>query len=100
MRMGLPTYWGFPSVRAIWTHTLPPHRAMGLDDTRKRAKEAGVSNLKASVEDGELLSGFDDNSVDALTCTWGLESMMNHTQAIHVSARAHCLLFCSMIRGL
>ena len=63
---------------------------MGIDDARKRVAEAGVSNLNASVEDGMSLSGFDDNSVDALTCTWGLESMMNHTQAIRVSTTAHC----------
>ena len=34
-----------------------------------------MSNLQASVQDGELLAGFTDDSVDAVTCTWGLESM-------------------------
>ena len=72
---------------------------MGIDDARKRVAEAGVSNLNASVEDGMSLSGFDDNSVDALTCTWGLESMMNHTQAIRVSTTAHCLLCGFVCRG-
>ena len=71
---------------------------MGIDDARKRVAEAGVSNLNASVEDGMSLSGFDDNSVDALTCTWGLESMVNHTQAISVSTRSHCLPSCFIVR--
>eukprot|EP00904_Undaria_pinnatifida_P009079 jgi/Undpi1/5300/HiC_scaffold_2.g00581.m1 len=46
-----------------------------VEHIRKRATGAEVSNLQASVQDGELLSGFTDDSVDAVTCTWGLESM-------------------------
>lgn len=51
---------------------------------RKRGEEAGVSNLKAGVEDGMVLSGFQDNSVDVVTCTWGLESMPDHKTPLHV----------------
>lgn len=53
---------------------------------RKRSEEAGVSNLKAGVEDGQALSGFEDCSVDAVTCTWGLESMPEGEKAISVRA--------------
>lgn len=47
--------------------------------------DAGVSNLKASVEDGGTLSGFGNGAVDAVTCTWGLESMPDGKKSIGVS---------------
>lgn len=53
---------------------------------RKRGEEAGVSNLRAGVEDGQTLSGFQDCCVDAVTCTWGLESMPDGKKAISVRA--------------
>lgn len=56
-----------------------------LDHIRKRGEEAGLSNLRSSVADGTSLSGFTDDSVDALTCTWGLESMPDQKMAIGVS---------------
>ena len=54
---------------------------------RKRCKEAGITNLKAQVEDGQALSGFADATVDVVTCSWGLESMLDHQKAIEVSRR-------------
>lgn len=59
-------------------------------DCRKRAEEAGVTNLEAGVEDGQELSGFPDGSVDAVTCTWGLESMPERQKAIEVLQKASC----------
>lgn len=57
---------------------------------RKRAEESGLSNVKAGVEDGMLLSGFGDGTVDAVTCTWGMESMPDHVKALQVSIPAYC----------
>ncbi|CAM9626564.1 unnamed protein product [Laminaria digitata] len=53
-----------------------------VEQIRKRGAEAGASNLQASVADGELLSGFDDEPVDAAVCAGELESMINYAQAI------------------
>lgn len=57
---------------------------------RKRGEEAGVSNLKAGIEDGMALSGFQDNSVDVVTCTWGLESMPDHKTPLQVRISVNC----------
>lgn len=53
--------------------------------------EEGVSNVVASVADGEALTGFGDESVDAVTCTWGLLFMPNWQRAIQVRSRAGLL---------
>ncbi|CAB1098430.1 unnamed protein product [Ectocarpus sp. CCAP 1310/34] len=53
-----------------------------IDLIRKRAVEEGVSNVVASVADGEALTGFGDETVDAVTCTWGLLFMPNWQRAI------------------
>lgn len=63
--------------------------------TRKRGAEAGASNLQASVADGELLLGFDDEPVDAAVCTGELKSMINYAQAIRVSTKKDHRLLCS-----
>lgn len=46
--------------------------------------KAGVSNVTAGVADGEVLTGFGDESVDAVTCTWGLIFMPQWQQALQV----------------
>ncbi|CAN0214867.1 unnamed protein product, partial [Ectocarpus sp. 6 AP-2014] len=58
-----------------------------MDLIRKRAAEEGVSNVVASVADGEALTGFGDESVDAVTCTWGLLFMPNWQRAIQEFSR-------------
>ncbi|CBN79539.1 methyltransferase [Ectocarpus siliculosus] len=58
-----------------------------MDLIRKRAAEEGVSNVVASVADGEALTGFGDGSVDAVTCTWGLLFMPNWQRAIQEFSR-------------
>lgn len=56
---------------------------------RKRSDEAGVLNLKASIEDGQVLSGFEDGSMDVVTCAWGLDSMYVYQTAIEVRCHEH-----------
>ena len=51
---------------------------------RKRCDEAGVLNLKVSLEDGQVLSGFEDGSMDVVTCAWGLDSMYVYQTALEV----------------
>lgn len=40
--------------------------------------------MTAAVADGEALTGFEDKSVDALCCTFGLMFMPNWQRAIQV----------------
>ncbi|CAM9172627.1 unnamed protein product [Scytosiphon promiscuus] len=58
-----------------------------MDLIRQRAAEAGVSNVTASVADGEALTEFEDGSVDAVTCTFGMIFMPNWQQAVKEFAR-------------
>lgn len=59
-------------------------RSKTLWHRRRRADEAGVSNVTAAVADGESLAGFGDGSVDAVTCTWGLMFMPDWKRAVQV----------------
>lgn len=43
--------------------------------------------MKAGVADGEALTEFRDESVDAVTCTWGLFFMPNWQRAVQVRGR-------------
>ncbi|CAN0040850.1 unnamed protein product, partial [Ectocarpus fasciculatus] len=45
------------------------------------------SNVTASVADGEALTGFGDESVDAVTCTWGMIFMPNWQSAVQEFSR-------------
>ncbi|CAM9835862.1 unnamed protein product, partial [Hapterophycus canaliculatus] len=58
-----------------------------MDLIKQRAAEAGVSNVSASVADGEALTGFGDESVDAVTCTFGMIFMPNWQQAVKEFSR-------------
>eukprot|EP00752_Nemacystus_decipiens_P003656 g3370.t1 len=58
-----------------------------MDLIRRRAAEAGVSNVTAAVADGEALTGFGDRSVDAVTCTMGLMFMPNWRRAVQEFSR-------------
>lgn len=58
-------------------------------------KEAGVSNVEADVADGEALVAFADESVDAVTCTWGLMFMPEWQKAVKVGGRARHLHACT-----
>ncbi|CAM9761135.1 unnamed protein product, partial [Laminaria digitata] len=58
-----------------------------VDLIRRRAAEAGVSNVTAAVADGESLAGFGDGSVDAVTCTWGLMFMPDWKRAVQEFSR-------------
>ncbi|CAN0128458.1 unnamed protein product [Ascophyllum nodosum] len=72
-----------PSATVHATDVAP----MMVDLIRKRVAEAGVSNVKASVADGESLTKFEDASVDAVTCTWGLMFMPDWIRAIQELCR-------------
>ncbi|CAM9942318.1 unnamed protein product [Ectocarpus sp. 6 AP-2014] len=58
-----------------------------MDLIRRRAAEAGVSNVKEAVADGEALTEFGDGSVDAVTCTFGLFFMPNWQRAVQEFSR-------------
>lgn len=74
--------------RPKWSLSIAPPPPVTMHPTafirRRRAAEAGVSNVKASVADGEALTGFGDGSVDAVTCTSGLMFMPDWQRAIKV----------------
>lgn len=41
--------------------------------------------MTASVADGEALTDFGDDSVDVLTCTWGLMFMPDWRRSVQVN---------------